>query len=82
MDIITKNKVLDIVNKISGGRVKDINPDGNLKTELSLESLQLVELLASLEKEFNIELPIKIITVKTGREFMQILDDCLKKGAT
>jgi acyl carrier protein len=73
----TEKKVLEIVNKISGGRVKNINPDGDLKTELSLDSIQIVELFASLEKEFAIELPLQMMTVKTSKEFLQMLEEQL-----
>ena len=79
MESSTKDKVLKVVNRISGGKVKNINPEGNLKTELALDSIQIVELVASLEKEFNVELPMKIMTVRTGKEFMELLDDCIKK---
>ena len=77
MNSITQIKVLEIVNKVSGGRTKNINLDGDLKTELFLDSLQIVELFALLEKEFKIELPLQMMTVKTGKEFLQILDNQL-----
>ena len=73
----TEKKVLEIVNRISGGRVKNINPEGDLKTELSLDSIQIVELFASLEKEFDIELPLQMMTVRTSQEFLQMLDETL-----
>ena len=70
----TENKVLEIVGKISGKKIMSINPDGAIKDELSLDSIQIVELFASLEQEFNIELPLRMMTVKTGKEFLEILE--------
>ena len=77
--ISTEKKVLEIVNKITGRRIKSINPEGNLKNELSLDSIQVVELFAMLENEFEIELPLKMMTVKTGREFLNILEESLQE---
>lgn len=76
---ITEKKVIEIVSRISGRRIKNINPDNELKTELSLDSIQIVELFASLEKEFEVELPLKMMTVKTGREFLTMLEETLSQ---
>jgi acyl carrier protein len=80
MDINTKIKVFEIVNKVSGGRVTSINPDGDVRQELSLDSIQIVELFAMLENEFNIELPLTILNVKTGREFLEIIEKSIGKS--
>jgi acyl carrier protein len=69
-----EENVLEIVTKISGRTIKNINLNAALKDELSLDSIQMVELFASLEKEFEIELPLKMMTVKTGKEFLEILE--------
>ena len=53
MKSIIQEKVMKIVSKITGGRVKTINFDGDLRNELSIDSVQLVELFALLEKEFQ-----------------------------
>jgi acyl carrier protein len=70
-------KVLEVVSKISGRKVKKINPEGNLKNELCLDSIQVVELFAALEKEFQVELPLQMMTAKTGKEFMGMLENAL-----
>lgn len=75
---VIKEKVMEIVNKISSRKINNIDLDSDLKNELTLDSIQLVELFAMLENEFSIELPLKMMTVKTSREFLQILDEQLK----
>ena len=75
---VIKEKVMEIVNKISSHKINNIDLDSDLKNELTLDSIQLVELFAMLEHEFSIELPLKMMTVKTSREFLQILDEQLK----
>ena len=77
---ITEKKVIEIVSRISGRKIKNINPDNELKTELSLDSIQVVELFASLEKEFDVEFPLKMMAVKTSREFLTILEETLSES--
>jgi len=72
-DLETEKKVIEIVNKISGCKISGFNYNGFIKDELSLDSIQIVELFACLEKEFDIELPLQMMTVKTCREFMDLL---------
>jgi acyl carrier protein len=74
---LIEKKLIEIVSRISGRKVLNINPDSELKSELSLDSIQVVELFASLEKEFAIELPLKIMTVRTSKEFLSILEESL-----
>jgi acyl carrier protein len=72
-------KVMKIVAKVTGGKLRVINPEGDLRTELALDSIQVVEFFALLEKEFDVELPLQLMTVKTGKEFIGILEDSLKQ---
>jgi acyl carrier protein len=79
MDSTIAKKVINSVNKISGNGGFDINPDGDLKKELPLDSFQIVELFAMLEKEFDVELPLQMMNAKTGKEFMVMLEESIAK---
>jgi acyl carrier protein len=79
MDNNTKDKVLKVLSRVTGRMIDDINPEGDLKSQLSLDSIQLVELFASLEKELSIELPLSLMTVKTGKAFLELLEEELSK---
>lgn len=79
MDDTTKAKVFQIVGNVTGRKIANVNLNEDLKTQLELDSIQIVELFASLEKEFNIELPLTMLTVKTGNSFFDILDEQLNK---
>ena len=72
-------KVAEIVEKISKKKVSNINVKGSLKDELALDSIQIVELFAALENEFNIELPLKLMTVRNAEEFMEILKQTISE---
>lgn len=74
-----EKKVAEIVSRITGRNVESINPNGELKNELALDSIQIVELFAQLEKEFEVELPLKLMTVRTGKEFIKILEESVKE---
>ncbi len=79
MNIETKEKVLRVVSRVTGRNIKEINLESDLKTQLSVDSVQIVELFAVLEKELGVELPLRLMTVKTGREFLMILEEELHK---
>ena len=72
-----KKRVFEIVKKISGTRVENIDLRGNLKDALTLDSIQVVELFAALENEFNIELPLSMMMVKSASEFFDQLEQVL-----
>ncbi len=80
MDHNLKEKVLQVVNRISGHKIGNLDPNADLKTYLTLDSIQIVELFAALEMEFNIELPLEMLNVKSGREFLENLEKVLAKN--
>lgn len=80
MDYKLKEKVLQIVARISGRKIKNIDPNADLKTYLTLDSIQIVELFAALEMEFNIELPLEMLNVRSGKEFLEHLEKVLAEN--
>ncbi len=74
-----EKKISEIVSRITGKNVENINLNSELKNELALDSIQIVELFAQLEREFNVELPLKLMTVRTSKEFINILEQSLKE---
>jgi len=79
MDNVTKEKVLGVLRRVTGRNIDQIDLDTDLKSQLSLDSIQIVELFAALENELSVELPLRLMTVKTGKAFMELLDTELKK---
>jgi acyl carrier protein len=77
MDEITKERVLKVLNKVTGGRLTNIDPESDLKSQFSLDSIQIVELFAALEKELGIELPLQLMNVRTGKAFLKLLGEQL-----
>ena len=79
MDNLTKDKIYKILGRITGNNIHSIDLESDLKSQLSLDSIQIVELFAALEKELNIELPLKLMTVKTGKAFLEVLEEQLRQ---
>ena len=79
MDTDTQEKVLEVLKRVTGKNIKQINLESDLKSQLSLDSIQIVELFAALEKELNIELPLQLMTVRTGKAFLEMLEAQLKQ---
>jgi acyl carrier protein len=79
MDEATKVRVFQLVGKVTGRRIDHIDLNEDLKSQFELDSIQIVELFAALEKEFNIELPLSLLTVKTGASFFKVLEEQLNK---
>ena len=75
----TKEKIFKIIKRVTGNKLDNIDLECDLKSQLSIDSIQIVELFAALEKELNIELPLRLMTVKTGKAFLELLEEELKK---
>ena len=79
MDNHVKGRILEVLNRVTGKNIVDINLEGDLRSQLSLDSIMIVELFAALENELGIELPLRLMTVKTGKDFLDMLEIELKK---
>lgn len=73
-----KDKVISIIAETTGMAKEDIKESSNLLTDLQLESLDIVTLVAELEKAVGKEIPDKDI-----KEFQTVQDiiDYLEKNA-
>lgn len=77
MNVQTFSRVADVLSKVTGKKVDNFDLSGDLRNELSLDSIQIVEFFAALELEFQCELPLELMTAKTGQEFMEKLQEIL-----
>jgi len=69
-----KNRVKKIVAETTGRDVREITKDMLLREDLLLDSLDEVELIVNLEKEFKIELPdTEAKEVKSVRDLIQLV---------
>ena len=72
-DIISKVK--DLIAQSLGVRMEDIRPSASFIDDLGADSLDIVELVMLIEKEFNIEIPDedaeKISTVQDAIDYIR-----------
>lgn len=48
--------------------------NGDVRSQLALNSMQFVQLFTALEMEFEVELPLSIMNVRTVGDFVTIID--------
>lgn len=71
----TVDKVKDIVAKQLSVKAEDIKNDSNIAEELGADSLDLVEILMSLEDEFGISIPDEAIPqIKTINDVVAFIE--------
>ena len=76
----TFEKVRDIIAKQLSVKVEDVKPESNIAEDLGADSLDLVEILMSLEDEFGISIPDEAISqIKTISDVVEFIDSHKKK---
>ncbi len=75
MDEEIKQKIFNTIEKKVNINLLDLDPDKEIREQVSLDSMQFVRIIAIVEDAFGIELPISIMEVTTLNEFF----DTIKK---
>ena len=59
---MTRNEIIEQVNELLAGEfeveVSDITPEANIKETLSLDSLSLVDMVALLQVNYKVNIPV------------------------
>lgn len=70
----TTRRVKDLIAESLGVNPSEVNPDASFIDDLGADSLDIVELVMAIEKEFNIEIPDedaeRISTVKDAINYI------------
>ena len=75
-----KTRVFRVVKRVTNKENIDLR--GDLKTQLNLDSIQLVELFAALESELEIELPLEMMMISKADKFMERLEEEINNQAS
>ena len=76
---MTEQKVKEILAKQLGIDQAKINANTNIATDLGADSLDLVEILMSLEDEFSVSIPDEAIpSIKTVGDLVAFIDNAKK----
>lgn len=69
------DKVRDILSKQLNIPVEKIKPETNMATELGADSLDLVEILMTLEEEFSVSIPDDVaLNIKTVSDLASYIE--------
>ena len=74
MDEQLKQKIFSLIQKDINADPSKIDPDKPIRDQIGLDSMQFVGVIARVELELGIELPISIMEVKTLNEFLAVLE--------
>jgi acyl carrier protein len=75
-------KIYQIIIKITNIPEAQLDLDKNFKTEMGLDSLQLIRIASAIEEQLNIELPVSVMEVNTLKEFLKLVTEELYKNAS
>lgn len=71
-----KNKVLNIIAEQFNMNVADLKEDMSFSDDLNIDSIDLLELIMSLEEEFDIEINDEVLeNIKTVGDVINYLED-------
>lgn len=77
---MTIDKVKEIIANQLSTKVENLKEDTNIAEELGADSLDLVEILMSLEDEFGVSIPDEAIPqIKTIKDLVEFIDANKKK---
>jgi len=79
MDSATKQKIFDCVQKETSINLSSIDPSHDFLGQANLDSMQFVAVMARLEKEFDIEIPISAMESNTLNDFLVVLETEISK---
>lgn len=76
----TLDKVREIISKQLSVKLEEVKAESNIAEDLGADSLDLVEILMSLEDEFGISIPDEAIPqIKTIKDVVAFIENNLKK---
>jgi acyl carrier protein len=81
VDHTTRQRVFGIIKAVANVDPATLDPSKNLRDQISLDSMQFMSVIAKLENDLNIELPISAMEAETLGDFLAVLDGELDKAA-
>jgi acyl carrier protein len=82
MDQTSHRRIFNIIKGVTNVDPATLDAEKNLREQVNLDSMQFVAVLARIEGEFNIELPISAMEAQTLADFMAVVDAELSKTGT
>ena len=80
-NIDLKQKVIDVVMQETGINLKGTDHSRDLREQVHIDSLQFVSIIATLVEEFNIEVPLQIMSRTTLQSMLDDLQQAIAEQA-
>jgi acyl carrier protein len=74
-----KRRLFGIIQKDINIDPATLDPDKPIREQISLDSMRFVSIIARIELEMNIELPMTVMEAKTLNEFLALIGEVIKK---
>lgn len=82
MNEATRKKIYSLIQSVVNIDPATIDATKNLREQVNLDSMQFVAVLAKLENELNIEIPISAMEAESLNEFLTVLEgEMAREGA-
>lgn len=69
--------VFDAIKQETGIDASAIDPEKDIRTQVNLDSMQFVGMVARVEEALGVELPIEALAVHTLNEFLRVVRQTL-----
>ena len=80
MDSITKNRIKAIISELSENSIEDVKDEALLYDHLGIDSLDAVEIILEIEKEFDVSIPDEdVFQAKTVSDLITGLSKSITK---
>jgi acyl carrier protein len=73
MEESVKQKIFSVINREVAIDFNTIDPKADFREQVNIDSMQFVAVLARLEKEFGIEIPISAMEATTLNGFLAVV---------
>ncbi|UYW72033.1 acyl carrier protein [Bacillus cereus] len=81
MDTIQKEKLIQMIAEVLEVEIEDIKDDTDLVEELDADSMMALEILAGIEKEFQIKIPEEELQKFTSlNNIISVIEENSKEG--
>lgn len=79
MDVALKERVFAAIERVVGVDPRTLDPERDVREQMSFDSMQFVSLTAAVESELDIELPLSMMEVTTLDDFLELVERALKE---
>ena len=78
MDAALRDRVFAILSRMAKIDPATLDPDRDIREQITFDSMQFVEFTARVETELGVELPVVVMEASTINEFLRVVEETVK----